>query len=124
MTGYGAQTKRNEIQGSIVLLEPADIDRIRAAAKDRVIRGTRGKRLKAKVYSKKAKNYRPQDTDLEVENFLYIKKEETNPIEEQKYATLGESAKDEPEAVVEVEAEAGAEVEAKPSKRRGGRIKE
>ena len=144
VTGYGAQTKRNEIQGSIVLLEPGDIDRIKEAAKDRVIRSTRGKKLSAKVYSKSARNYRPQSRDLEVSDFLYIKKEETNPIDEQVYETIGGSkADDKPEASPEesvkspkkakpakkAKSEAPAKLEVpelkKPSpKRRGGRVEE
>ena len=145
VTGYGAQTKRNEIQGSIVLLEPGDIDRIKEAAKDRVIRSTRGKKLSAKVYSKSARNYRPQSRDLEVSDFLYIKKEETNPIEEQVYETIGESkAAVEPKENFEAKAEGpeaskpAEEAQDKPApeklvapvlkkspvKRRGGRIKE
>jgi hypothetical protein len=98
VSGYGAQTKRNEIQGSIVLLEPGDIDRIRSAAKERVIRSTRGKKVSAKVYHKKARNYRPQSHDQEVVDFLYIKKEETNPIYDQSYETLGQDGgpKDDP----------------------------
>ena len=144
VTGYGAQTKRNEIQGSIVLLEPGDIDRIKSAAKDRVIRSTRGKKLSAKVYSKSARNYRPQSRDLEVSDFLYIKREETNPIEEQVYETLGESQevvepkkndeakaksfkKAKPAKKAKEEAPAKVDVPAlkKPSdKRRGGRVEE
>lgn len=131
VTGYGAQTKRNEIQGSIVLLEPDDIDRIKEAAKDRVIRSTRGKKVSSKVYHKKARNYRHQSHDQEVSDFLYIKKEESNPIEDQRYATLNQGpGSDEPE-VVEVPTEVVAEAvvatkdeNKKVIKRRGGRIKE
>ena len=135
VTGYGAETKRTELQGSMVLLADKDIEAIKVGAKRRVIRSTRGKKQSAKVYHKDARNYRQQPQDQEVSDFLYIKKEESNPIEDQRYATLNQGpGSDEPEVAEEAEVptEAVAEeavVATKDEKktvikRRGGRIKE
>lgn len=122
VTGYGAETKRTELQGSMVLLADKDIEAIKQGAKRRVIRSTRGKKLSAKVYHKDARNYREVANDLEVENFLYIKKEDVNPTKVQSYATLGGLKTD--EGKVAPKPEAGPKSDDTTQKRRGGRIKE
>ena len=121
VTGYGAETKRTELQGSMVLLADKDIEAIKEGAKRRVIRSTRGKKLSAKVYHKDARNYREGSNDQEVENFLYIKKEEINPTKVQSYATIGDSGTKAEEAP---KAETPAKPDEPTQKRRGGRIKE
>lgn len=123
VTGYGAETKRTELQGSMVLLADKDIEAIKQGAKRRIIRSTRGKKLSAKVYHRDARNYREGANDLEVEDFLYIKKEAINPTKIQSYATLGGSKPVEKQAAPLVQ-EVVTVGDPDAPKRRGGRIKD
>jgi len=76
VSGFGAETKRNEIMGAIVLMTPTDLKKIKERAKTKVIRATKGKRARAKVYSTEARNYSANPGDLPVSQFLYV--EEAN----------------------------------------------
>lgn len=83
VSGYGGDTKRTEIIGAIVTLTKAQIEGIFAGAKNRVVRSTRGKKSRSRVYAKDSRGFRPSEFDREVIELIYIKPlGEFNPHEE------------------------------------------
>ena len=91
VSGFGIETKRKEIQGAVVKLTQQQIAKIREAAKTRVIRSTRGKKVVSRVHDIRSRVYTPRPEDLPVEQYLYVHAEETNPAEVQSYETLAAS---------------------------------
>ena len=91
VSGFGGETKRNEIQGAIVRMHPSSIKSIREKAADKVVRCTKGRRVRAKVYSKQSRNYSPQDGDQPVDRFLYIEETKQDPTKVDGYKTLADT---------------------------------
>ena len=89
VTGFGADTKRREIQGSIVRLDEGDIGKIRKNAETKVIRSTHGKKAVARVHSKESATYTERAGDQGVAQFVYVHPEEIDPTQQNSYATLG-----------------------------------
>ena len=89
VSGYGSETKRREIQGSIVRLNDSEIKTIKAAAERKVLRSTRGKKVVARVHSKDARNYSQREGDQDVSGFVYVHPEQIDPTQENTYETLG-----------------------------------
>jgi len=92
VSGFGVETKRKELQGAVVKLTQQQIAKIREAAKTRVIRSTRGKKVVSRVHDIRSRVYTPRPEDLPVEQYLYVHAEETNPAEVQSYETLASPA--------------------------------
>ena len=88
VTGYGSDTKRREIQGSIVRLDAADLDKIRQSAARKVVRSTSGARSVAKVHSKDSRVYIAREGDREMSNFVYVQRETVDPTQTHSYSPL------------------------------------
>ena len=91
VSGFGGETKRNEIQGAIVRMHPSQIKTIREKAATKVIRSTTGKKLRAKVHSTESRNYSPLEGDQPVAGFLYIEESKQDPTKVESYKTLAET---------------------------------
>ena len=81
VSGYGSETKRREIQGSIVRLNA-------------VVRSTRGKKTVARVHSKDARNYSLREGDQDVSQFVYVHEEDVDPTLENSYAPIGSKSQE------------------------------
>ena len=93
VTGYGSETKRREIQGSIVRMDDADVARIREASTNKVIRSTTGAKSVSRVHSKNSKAYSERPGDVDVSHFVYVHAEDVDPTSAHNYAPLGDVAK-------------------------------
>lgn len=93
--GYGVETKRTELRGSIVKLTDAQIAAAREGAKHKVIRSTHGSKPRALIYSLKGRNYRPIKGDEPVAKYLYIEEVGTNsnPYEVPRPVTFADESK-------------------------------
>jgi len=89
VSGFGADTKRREIQGSIVRLDEGDIGKIRKNAATKVIRSTRGKKAVSRVHSTESATYTERTGDQAVAQFVYVHPEDVDPTQQNSYATLG-----------------------------------
>ena len=89
VTGFGADTKRREIQGSIVRLDEGDIGKIRKNAATKIIRSTHGKKAVARVHSTESATYTERTGDQAVAQFVYVHPEDVDPTQQNSYATLG-----------------------------------
>ena len=96
VTGYGSETKRREIQGSIVRLDEQDIDQIKQAATRKVVRSTTGSRPVSRVHSRDAKNYSARENDTEVSRFIYVHAEAVDPTRANAYKSIADEATPEP----------------------------
>ena len=94
VSGYGSETKRREIQGSIVRLNAAEIQKIQGDATRKVVRSTRGKKAVARVHSKDARNYSLREGDQDVSQFVYVHEEDVDPTQENNYAPLGSKSQE------------------------------
>ena len=91
VSGFGGETKRNEIQGAVVRMRPSSIKLIRERAAEKVVRCTSGKKVRAKVYSKQSRNYSPQEGDQPVDQFLFIEETKLDPTKVESYKTLADT---------------------------------
>lgn len=82
VTGHGAETKRDAIRGVVHELTPEKVEAVRAAARNKVIRTTKGKRPRSLLLDARGSGkviggvptrpYRPLPGDQRVEEFVYL----------------------------------------------------
>jgi len=92
VTGYGADTQRDEVRGAIVELDDEDLERIKTGASKRVVRATRNGR-RAQVYHVEQKYFRPNKADESVAKYLYAEpiSAEVSPYTDVRPATLADA---------------------------------
>ena len=95
VSGYGTETNRREIQGSIVSLKADDLEKIKHAATRKVIRSTTGNKSVARVHSKDSRVYIERQGDEDVSQYVYVHREDVDPTRAHNYTPLGD-AKSEP----------------------------
>ena len=93
VSGYGSETNRREIQGSIVRMDDADVARIKAASTNKVIRSTTGAKSASKVHAKDSKSYSARPGDVDVSHFVYVHAEDVDSTSAHSYAPLGDVEK-------------------------------
>ena len=71
VSGYGAETKREPMHGSIVIMQPGQVDKIMEAAKHKLVRFTEGKRARAHIVDDRSRTYRRNSKDVPVGQFVY-----------------------------------------------------
>jgi len=91
--GYGSETVRSKIKGSVVRMGPGQLEKAYKAARNYVIRSTRGKRARSRVHDKRSRNFRPMPGDKPALQYMYAIPLETveNPYEGASYPTLDET---------------------------------
>lgn len=91
VSGYGSQTKRVEMPGSIVELDEQQLKAIEKSAEAKFVRSTTGKKAKSFVVTYDGRT-KPLPRDVPVVDFLYIEPVEENPYVERQRPTLAEAA--------------------------------
>jgi hypothetical protein len=79
------------MKGSVVRMAPGGLDKCLLSAKFKVIRSTKGRKSRSRIYDTRSRNYRPMNGDQPVLNFMYAIELETlsNPYVGANYPTLG-----------------------------------
>lgn len=96
VTGYGSETRRREIQGSVVRLDDDDIAKIRKAATRKIVRSTRGERPVSRVHSRDARFFNDREGDVEAGKFIYVHAETVDPTRAHDYQALAADPAPEP----------------------------
>ncbi len=90
VTGYGSETQRDKIRGAIVEMRPGQLEEIKKSANYKIVRSTRGRRARARVYDTRCRNYRPHSGDMPLSQFLYCRpvSDMENPMKEPDLPTI------------------------------------
>ena len=90
VAGYGVDTTRDKIRGSVVLMTEEQRKFILKEAKFKVFRTTNGKRARCFTHDVRNRRYRKMKSDIPVAQFLYMEPEHenTNPFAEIARPTL------------------------------------
>jgi len=92
VSGYGAETVREPIRGSIVIMRKGQLEKCIEAAKHKLIRHTDGKRARARIVDTRNKRFRSVAGDLPVSAYVYAEKitPANNPHAEVKRPTFAD----------------------------------
>jgi len=89
VSGYGHETTRRKVQGTVVYLSEDEATKLRAAvAKACATRVVRFTPKSAKVYATNTPGFEPMESDAPLANFVYMVREANDPSEEVDYPTL------------------------------------
>lgn len=78
VSGYGAETERVDLQGAYVRMQAGQLERCIEEAQHKIIRTTRGRKARARVYDKRSRNWRPMPGDMPVIQFMWFELVEGN----------------------------------------------
>lgn len=102
VTGYGSETQRDRIKGAVVRMAEGGLEECLLNARYKVIRSTRGRKSRSRVYDIRSRNYRKMDGDRPVLDFMYAIELKTieNPYAGTNYPTLAETMGERTEEIV------------------------
>jgi len=92
VSGYGADTKRNKINGQVGRVSEETRKKVLADLKYKIIRSTAGKKARSWIVDSRVRGYRPFERDQPAANFVYmeIMEDRESPYEVPTRKTLGE----------------------------------
>jgi len=73
VSGYGAETVRQPINGAIVVMQSGQPERIMEEIKFKLIRSTDGKRARARIVDTRSKRYRANRQDVPLADYVYMR---------------------------------------------------
>lgn len=88
--GYGADTKRSEVEGMISILEESKFNEVIDAAQYKFVRGTKGKRARHWIVDSRTRGFRSQPDDKPIADFIYMHEivERENPFAKKMHKTI------------------------------------
>jgi len=92
VTGHGGETLREPMDGSIVIMQPGQLERCMEAATHKVIRSTRGRKVRSRVVDKRTKGFRNVAGDTPVADWVYAEEvvQSNNPHADHRRATFAD----------------------------------
>lgn len=95
VTGYGAATQRNDMRGAIVRMQAGQLEKCIESAKHKVIRQTKGRKSRARVYDTRSPKYRKMQNDEPVINYMWFEELDSlhNPFEPTAKPTIADHIK-------------------------------
>jgi len=103
VSGYGSETQRDKMKGSVVRMAVGGLDACLLSAKFKVIRSTKGRKSRARIYDTRSRNYRKMADDKPVLDYMYAIELETlaNPYAGAAYPTLSTTHGEKTREIVE-----------------------
>ena len=97
VTGYGAETKRVDLRGAIVIMQEGQPKKCIESAKHKVIRMTKGRKSHARVHDTRNPKYRKMKRDVPVIDYMYLEPVDTlmNPYKPVAKKTIADMLREE-----------------------------
>ena len=95
VTGYGAETKRIDLRGAIVIMQEGQLEKCFESMEHKVIRMTKGRKARAQVHDTRNPRYTKMERDVPVADYTWFEEVETlnNPYEPIAKATVADYLK-------------------------------
>lgn len=96
VTGYGAETIRNDIEGAIVIMQEGQLERCIESATHKVIRMTKGRKARARVHDTRNPKYRRMERDVPVVDYMWFEPVDSlhNPFQPTAKSTIADHIKE------------------------------